>query len=211
MSLSLSLSLSLRHRIRMRLRLSESASASANTSASASASSSASARPRVRLKSRFILSFDNMHCCCRRENYWTDFKSGSDGLLCVWLQVKNLSRCKLLWWLLLLLLLPIVTLMLCLNNYSFLSCDHKRDIMNEKGGRVIINAKSFIVIMSVIMILKIKIKHEKGITKRWLTLSQDIILKKSPSLFSRGNTIYGKWKNITWLCLELSQSIAKDP
>ena len=37
-----------------------------------------------------------------------------------------------------------------------------RNTMNEKGGRSIINAKSFIVIMSSIMIFKIKVKNEKG-------------------------------------------------
>ena len=41
------------------------------------------------------------------------------------------------------------------------SCDHKRDTMTEKGGKVIINAKRFIVNVSNIIIFKIKVKNEK--------------------------------------------------
>ena len=56
------------------------------------------------------------------------------------------------------------------------SGDHKRDTMNEDGERVIINTKYFIVIMLIIMIFKIKMKHDKGVTRKGLiTLSQDII------------------------------------
>ena len=42
------------------------------------------------------------------------------------------------------------------------SPNHKRDTMNEKGGRVIINAKLFIVIVSIIMILKSKWRMRNG-------------------------------------------------
>ena len=58
--LVLSLSLSLRHRIRPRLRLSTSASSSA--------------KPRVRLKLRCILSFEDIHCFCRKGEVLTSFQ-----------------------------------------------------------------------------------------------------------------------------------------